>query len=157
MPYTHSLLGACGWAAGFAALIWLVMRQRTAAMIMAAMVLSHWLLDFLVHRPDLTLAGSPPLLGLGLWNAPLIEKPLELAMAFGTLGYYAASSRPSSPRAGLALWVFAAVLALVQAIDWFGPRTTTVDASQPLTALAAYSVIAMLGVWLQSTRAKRDG
>jgi hypothetical protein len=155
MPYSHSLLGACALAAGFGALVYAVVRSRAAAMIAAAMVLSHWVLDLLVHRPDLTLAGSPPLLGLGLWNAPLIEKPLEIGMAYGALAYYAASTRPASSRAGLALGVFAAVLAVVQAIDWFGPRTTVVDAGTPITALAAYSVIAALAVWLQATRAPR--
>jgi hypothetical protein len=155
MPYSHSLLGAGALAAGFAGLAWLLVRSRAAALIAAAMVLSHWLIDYLVHRPDLTLAGHPPLLGLGLWNMPLIEKPLELAMAFGTLAFYIVRTRPGTSRAMLALALFAAVLALVQAIDWFGPRTTVVDSGQPLTALAAYSVIAALAVWLQATRTLR--
>jgi hypothetical protein len=46
------------------------------------------------------------------------------------------------------------VLAQVQAINWFGPRTTGVDASLPLTALAAHRMITALPVWLQSTRAQ---
>ena len=155
MPYTHSLLGTCVWAAGFGALVWLVLRSRQAGFIAAIMVVSHWLVDLLVHRPDLTLAGSPPALGFGLWNMPLIEKPLELAMAFGSLAFYAARTRPASARAGWAMGTLVAVLALCQSIDWFGPRTTVVDASQSITALAAYSVIAALAVWVQSTRAKR--
>jgi membrane-bound metal-dependent hydrolase YbcI (DUF457 family) len=150
MPYTHSLLGTCVWAAGFAALVWLFTRRPVAALLAAAAVVSHWLVDLLVHRPDLTLAGSPPLLGLGLWNLPLVEKPLELAMAFGALAFYAARTRPKA----LPLAVLAGVLALCQAIDWFGPRTTVVDAGQPITALTAYSVLAALAVWTQSTRAK---
>ncbi len=152
MPYTHSLFGTCIWAAGFAALVWLVWRSRFGALLAAMAVISHWLVDLLVHRPDLTLGGSPPLLGFGLWNAPLIEKPLELAMAFGGLAFYAARTRPKSPRAGLALGALAVVLALCQAIDWFGPRTTEVTVGQPITALAAYTVIAGLAVWVQSTR-----
>ena len=157
MPYTHSLLGSCVWAAGFGVFVGLLFRSRQAALIAAAMVVSHWLVDYLVHRPDLTLAGAPPKLGLGLWNMPMVEKPLELAMAFGSLAFYAARTRPASARAGWALASLVAVLALCQSIDWFGPRTTVVDASQPITALAAYTVIAALAVWVQSTRAKRDG
>ncbi len=150
MPYTHSLLGACVWATGFALLVWLFTRRPAAAWLAAMAVVSHWLVDLIVHRPDLTLAGSPPLLGLGLWNRPLIEKPFELAMAFGGLAFYAASTRPKR----LPLGVLALVLGLCQAIDWFGPRTTEVTPAQPITALAAYSVIALLAVWVQSTRAK---
>ena len=154
MPYTHSLLGTGVWAAGFAALIGLIFRSHQAALIAALVVVSHWLVDYLVHRPDLTLAGSPPKLELGLWNTPLIERPLELGMAFGALAFYIARTRPASTRAGWALGVFVVVLALVQAVDWFGPRTTVVDASLPLTALTAYSVLTALAVWLQSTRVK---
>lgn len=154
MPYTHSLLGACVWAAGFAALVWLMFRSRTGALISALVVVSHWLIDFLVHRPDLTLAGLPPKLGLGLWNMPLIEKPLELVFAFGSLAFYLARTRPASPRAGWALGLLIVAFAVVQSIDWFGPRTTVVDASLPLTALSAYIVLTALAVWVQSTRAK---
>jgi membrane-bound metal-dependent hydrolase YbcI (DUF457 family) len=150
MPYTHSLLGTCVWAAGFAALVWLFTRRPAAAGLAAMAVVSHWLVDLLVHRPDLTLAGTPPLLGLGLWNMPLIEKPLELGLAFGGLAFYAMHARPR----GLPLAVLAVVLGLCQAIDWFGPRSTEVTASQPITALAAYTVIAALAVWVESTRAK---
>ena len=160
MPYTHSLLGTCVWAAGFAAIVGLIFRSRpaasSAALITAVMVISHWLLDYLVHRPDLTLAGSPPLLGLGLWNMPMVEKPLEVALIFGSLAFYIVRTRPTSPRAGWALGVLAAALAIVQSIDWFGARTTVVDASLPLTALAAYCVMTALAVWLQSTRKIRS-
>ncbi len=68
MPYTHSLVGALAWSAAFAVLVWLVLRDGTAGLIAGAVVLSHWLLDLLVHVPDLTIAGNPPKLGFGLWN-----------------------------------------------------------------------------------------
>lgn len=151
MPYTHSLLGTGVWAAGFAALVWLVTHRPAAAGLAAMAVVSHWLIDLLVHRPDLTLAGSQPFLGLGLWNLPVVEKPLELALAFGSLTFYAAHARPKA----LPLAVLALFLALCQAIDWFGPRSTEVTTSQPITALAAYTVIAGVAFWVESSRAKR--
>ena len=76
MPYTHSLIGSAVWASIFAALIFGVSQSRNAALIGALVVLPHWFLDLLVHIPDLTIAGSPPKLGLGLWNHPSIEIPL---------------------------------------------------------------------------------
>jgi hypothetical protein len=151
MPYTHSLLGTGVWAAGFAALVWLVTHRPAAAGLAAMAVVSHWLVDLLVHRPDLTLAGSQPFVGLGLWNLPVVEKPLELALAFGSLTFYAARARPKA----LPLAVLALVLALCQAIDWFGPRSIEVTTSQPVTALAAYTVIAGIAFWVESSRAKR--
>ena len=60
MPWTHSLIGAVGWGAAFAVAIKLIRGTWTAGAIGGAVVVSHWLIDVLVHRPDLTLAGSPP-------------------------------------------------------------------------------------------------
>ena len=98
MPYTHSLLGSFVFAGAFAGLIWLGTTNRTAALIGGAVVLSHWFLDLLVHIPDLTLAGSPPKLGLGLWNYPWLEIPLELGITVGALWFYARKRQPSGPR-----------------------------------------------------------
>src|SRR3546814_905171 len=82
-PDTHRLLGAAVWGAVFAALGGFVTRRRAAAVGAGLVVLSHWLLDLIVHIPDLTLFGAPPKLGLGLWNHPLIEMPLEIALTGG--------------------------------------------------------------------------
>lgn len=155
MRYSHSLLGAAVLAAGFAGLTLVLTGRRAAALIAAAIVLSHWLLDYLVHSPDLTLTGAPPKLGLGLWNMPLIERPLEVFLAFGALAFYAARTRHVGSQALWAIGVFAGVLGLFQAIDWFGPRTAVVDAGQPLTALLAFTVLAALAFWVQSTRQNR--
>ena len=93
MPYTHSLVGTLVWAAlaGVATWRWLHaarIRRLPASSSLAAStgvavgaaVTSHWLLDLLVHRPDLTLWGAPPKLGLGLWNFPAPALALELGL-----------------------------------------------------------------------------
>ena len=91
-------------------------------MISGAVVLSHWFLDLLVHAPDLTLAGSPPMLGFGLWNYPGIAMPLEIIITFGALWYFVVKSRATSPRAGMALGFLVLLLAALQAFNWFAPE-----------------------------------
>ena len=81
-------------------------------------MLSHWLLDLLVHRPDLTLWGSPPKLGLGLWNAPLLAYMLELALVAGSAAFYAAH-RKLSPRARTGLAALVVLLAALQTFAAF--------------------------------------
>ncbi|OYW48923.1 MAG: hypothetical protein B7Y36_03940 [Novosphingobium sp. 28-62-57] len=154
MRYSHSLLGAAVFGALFGGLVLAFTRSRAAAGIAFACVLSHWLADWIVHAPDLTLAGSPPKLGLGLWNHPLAEHTLEVLLAFGSLAYYAACTRAAGPRAGLMLGLFAGVLALFQVLDWFSPRTTQVSAAQPLLALFAFTVLSALAMLVQATRSK---
>jgi len=151
MPYTHSLLGALLWGAVFGALVWIATRRRAAAIGAILVVLSHWLLDLLVHIPDLTLFGAPPKLGLGLWNHPLIEMPLEIALTGGALLYYAVRTR--APSGHKRLWVLAALLVLVQAIDWFGPKDPAYSLAIPATMLFAYALLALAAWWAGRDRA----
>ncbi|KAK0360414.1 hypothetical protein LTR94_027393, partial [Friedmanniomyces endolithicus] len=80
MRYTHSLIGTFGFAAGWAVVARLRRQSWRVAWIGAAVVASHWLLDWLVHAPDLTLLGAGHRYGLALWNRPQIEMPLELGL-----------------------------------------------------------------------------
>jgi hypothetical protein len=153
MPWTHSLLGAFAWAAAFAAVLRITIGNWTVALIGGAVVVSHWLLDLVVHVPDLTLAGSPPKLGLGLWNHPAIAMPLEIGLLLGTAGLYAISTRAiDKPRA---LFILVAVLLVFQAIHWFGPPPTTVDISLWGLALAVFVIATRLASWVARNRVPR--
>jgi len=152
MPYTHSLLGSAIFALVFGALLFAATRSRTGALIAAAVVLSHWFLDLLVHVPDLTLAGSPPKLGFGLWNHPSIEMPLELALTFGSLWLYAKVAQPKA----LPLASLAGVLLLLQAVNWFGPVEPEVTAGTSLLAFFAFGLAALLAWWVYRSESRKQ-
>jgi hypothetical protein len=143
MPYTHSLVGASIWATAFGALLWLATQNRAGALLAAAVVLSHWFLDWLVHVPDLTIAGSPPKLGLGLWNYPMIEMPLELFLTFGALWLYARARKPGI----VPLLTLGSVMLLLQAVNWFGPVEPEVTAGTSLLAFVAFGLITLAAWW----------
>ena len=88
MPYTHSLVGVFGWAAlaGAAAFAW--QRSAHAALVVGAAVASHWLADWLVHRPDLLLWSGSAKHGLALWNLPLVALALELGLLVASAGVW---------------------------------------------------------------------
>ena len=152
MPFTHSLLGSAVWAAGFALLIWLATKNRTGAVLAGAVVLSHWLLDWLVHVPDLTLAGGEPKLGLGLWNLPVVAMPLEAGLLFAAFAFYWSRTKPTSRWTGWAGAALAALLALFQAINWFGPPPEAANMELMTTALASFTIAALAAWWLEQTR-----
>jgi hypothetical protein len=83
-PISHSLVTVVAWGALFGAVhFWRRRRKRDAA-VLAALVVSHWLLDFVSHRPDMPLWPGGPKLGLGLWNHVGATVGVELLMfAFG--------------------------------------------------------------------------
>lgn len=145
MPYTHSLLGTAIWAGVFGALVWAATKRREAAIGAALVVVSHWFIDLLVHIPDLTLFGAPPKLGLGLWNHPLVAMPLEALLIGGAFLYY--MRRTQAPTGDRRLWMLAALLATVQAVDWFGPKEPVYSLAIPATMLAAYAVLAGTAAW----------
>ena len=87
-PWSHSLLMAVVWAIAFAGVYALFTRYVRGAVVLFAGVLSHWVLDFVTHRPDLPLYPGGPKVGLGLWNAPIPALAIEAAMfAIGILVY----------------------------------------------------------------------
>lgn len=158
MPLTHSLVGALAWSLGFALLIAAATRRAVAGLIAGLVVLSHWLIDLLVHAPDLTLAGSPPKLGLGLWNYPLIEIPLELAFAYGGLAWYLARTRATSAAGRWAPWLLAAAMAGLQAFNWLSPVPAAIVDPAPVSSgflgLFAYTLLAVIAWWVASNRAR---
>jgi hypothetical protein len=149
MPYTHSLLGSAFWAVAFGALVWLSSRIRSAAVIAGAVVLSHWFLDLLVHVPDLTIVGSPPKLGLGLWNHAAVEIPLELALTFGAMWLYARARKPkAAPLLVLGILMFS-----LQAINWFGPEEAEVTWGTSLLAFVAFGLMTLAAWWAARSEA----
>jgi len=156
MPYTHSLLGSSIWALAFGLLIWLVTKNRTGAVIGGAVVLSHWFLDLLVHRPDLTLFGVPPKFGLGLWNFPSNEMPLEIIITFGALVFYIVKTRAISPKSTIALSLLTVLLFAFQSINWFGPEPEAADAAMSIMGLASFTVAAAAAWWLGKTRTLKN-
>jgi hypothetical protein len=121
-PISHSLLMGLVWGAVLGLGYWLRHRHVGAAVAVALCVPSHWLLDLLMHRPDLPLfPGHSPLLGLGLWNHPLAGQLLE-TLLFG-LGLYCYLRRTvARSRTGTwALWGLVGFLLLIHVSSLLGP------------------------------------
>jgi hypothetical protein len=125
---SHSLVGALVIAIVAGALAHWAWGRR-AGWVIGAMVFSHWILDLIVHRPDLPIlpanAGNLPLLGFGLWQVPAASAVVELALAFGGAYLYWQSARrapaestdPQHLRALLASGVTGVLVVLLLATD----------------------------------------
>ena len=153
MPYTHSLLAALLWSAG--ALLGYRLFPRwglagRAAFVVGLAVFSHWILDFLVHRPDLPLYDNTAKVGLGLWNAPALAFALEAGLLFGGMWLYFGTG--SVPR--LRMVLFGLVMLAIQAYVFFGPPPGS-DKAAAWTALAAYAVFAGVVARLERPTSKR--
>ena len=81
MPWTHSLPAVFAWSVGAALLVMLLLRLPLwASVVVGLTVFSHWMLDLLVHRPDLALWPGGERVGFSLWNYPVPEQAVEMGL-----------------------------------------------------------------------------
>jgi membrane-bound metal-dependent hydrolase YbcI (DUF457 family) len=128
-PWSHSLLMLGVWAALLAALYLFFRRYPRGALIVAALVVSHWVLDVASHRPDMPLVPwGGPLIGLGLWYSQSATVAVEgIALAVGTW-LYAQNTEPVDHIGRHAFTTFVLVIAAVYLASLFGPAPPNVSA-----------------------------
>jgi len=150
MPYTHSLVGTLIWS-GAAFLIYKLVRgaktSNTAALIVAFAVFSHWILDLIVHRPDLAIYDNVLKVGFGLWNHRCLEFALEIAILVGGVLIYLKRNSSVARKAGIT--TFAVVLILIQVWNTVAGRRPTSDRTFAITALIFYTLFAGIAFLLE--------
>jgi hypothetical protein len=143
-PLSHGLPGALALSILAAlAMRGLLKTPWRAAVLVGAVVFSHWLLDFLVHRPDLELWPRGPMVGLSGWNAPVPEATLEIGLLAIAGGAWMAARNAR----GLSLWpglLFLAGLIGAQLGQQFMPL---VDGEPRDFAVSALAVYVSLTAW----------
>ncbi|MBL8543521.1 MAG: hypothetical protein JNJ63_06890 [Hyphomonadaceae bacterium] len=140
MPWTHSLPAAFAWSAGAAILVKLLLRLPTwASTVVGLTVFSHWLLDLLVHRPDLALWPGGANVGLGLWNYPVPEQAVEIGLLAVCGGAWVASRKGLGRFAWPAI-AFIGFLVTLQIVAMLQP--------QPAGELPSQAGVMILAIYL---------
>ena len=150
-PISHSAVSVLLWATVFGAVFYLARRSRIGALVLAAAVVSHWLLDALTHRPDLPLVwGGEARIGLGLWNSVAGTLAIELMMFAIGVAFYLRSTRASDRTGTLGLWSLVAFLLLVYLGNLFG----TPPPSSAFVAWAGQAqwILVVWGYWIDRHR-----
>ena len=111
-PITHSLLMAAVWSVLVGIAYYALRRNTRSTWVVGLAVLSHWVLDYLVHRPDLLLWPGGPKVGLGLWNSWVLETALEAAIFAGGVWVYISVTRALDNIGRYALWALVVFLFL---------------------------------------------
>lgn len=121
-PWSHSLLMAVLWGIVLAAMArWRGVEPRGAALV-AALVVSHWVLDFITHAPDMPLwPGQSPSLGLGLWNSIAGTYAVEGLLWVGALALYLRKREARSWVGRVALWSFVGICTFMWASGPWAP------------------------------------
>lgn len=128
-PVSHSLLAVLGWAVVLALVHFALRRRRRDALVVGAAVVSHWILDALVHRPDLPLyPGDSPRVGLGLWQSVPGTLLLELSLFAAAVWLYFGTTRARDATGRWAAWGLVAALLVIYLANAYGPPPPSVEA-----------------------------
>jgi membrane-bound metal-dependent hydrolase YbcI (DUF457 family) len=150
-PWSHSLVASLAWASAFAAVYWVVRRRLHGAWWLAALVVSHWVLDWVSHRPDMPLyPGEIQPHGLGLWNSVPATLVVESTLFVAGLAIYLRATRARDRTGVFALWALVAVLIAGYLGAAFGPPPPSVDAIA-YSGLLGYLTVAW-GWWIDRHR-----
>jgi hypothetical protein len=155
MPYTHGLPGAIVLSlilGGIVALFTTGNRGATILLVAAASF-SHWVLDLLVHTPDLPLYDNTAKVGFGLWRHVAFSFPLELIVLGLGAWLYALMTGFASAKGRYVFWGFVVFLAAMQVYANFGPPPASPEV-MAVMALAFYLVLALLAAWVERIAAK---
>lgn len=155
MPWTHSLPAALVWSLGAALLVCLFLPMR-ASVAVGLTVFSHWLLDLLVHRPDLALWPGGERVGLALWNYPVIEQAVEIGL-MAICGAAWVASRKTLGRVAWPAIGFIGFLITLQIVAMLSPQPEgPLEATSGATILAIYLVVVVAAA-LTDIRGKARG
>lgn len=121
-PYTHSLVMAIVWSLVLGGLYFAVSRYGRGAVVVAAGVFSHWVLDFVTHRPDMPLyPGSTTYLGLGLWNSRLGTVLVEVPLFLAGVWIYNRVTRARDRIGSVAFWALVVFVSIIYVMNIFSP------------------------------------
>lgn len=156
-PYSHSLLMLIVWGVvlGYAYQTFEHARVQTVALL-AALVVSHWILDFVTHRADMPLYPGSAKFGLGLWNSVPATLVVECAMFAVGVAIYLRGTRA---RDAIGRWAFAGLVALLlvaYAGNLAGGAPPSVSAIV-IVGIAGFAVILALSEWADRHRDEKKG
>jgi hypothetical protein len=128
-PFSHSLLMACVWGLILGLGYYLIKRNKRGSIVVGLCVVSHWVLDLIVHGTDLPLfPGNSTLVGFGLWNHKVLEVVIELSIFIIGLTIYLRNTKAINKTGRFGFWSLIIFLILIHLGNLFGPPPTNTTA-----------------------------
>ena len=152
-PWSHSLSMAIIWGVAAGRVAAGVLKHARAGLVIGLTVLSHWVLDYVTHRPDLPLWPGGRVVGLGLWNSIPLTLLVEGTWFVAAVVVYARATRS---RDGVGRWAFWLLVGLTAAIWISGPFSPPPPSGAAIAGVAlALWMYPVWAHWIERHRVKR--
>jgi hypothetical protein len=130
-PISHSLVAQLGWGAVIGLIYFVWKRDRRNALLVGALVPTHWILDFIAHRPDMPVYPGGPKYGLGMWNSVPLTLAVEYVLFAAGIALYLSATRAKDKAGHLVFWSLAVFLGVVYAGSLSGPPPPNIQVLAP--------------------------
>jgi hypothetical protein len=150
-PLSHSLFAVFIWAIIFGIIYYLIRKNIRASIWLGALVLSHWVLDFISHKPDLQIVPwSSTVVGLGLWNSVPLTVFIEVSIFLIGVYLYITTTKAKNKTGIYAFWSLVIFLMLMYIMNLFSPPPPS---AEPIgyVGLAQWLIVAW-GYWIGKNR-----
>ncbi|MGE5323618.1 MAG: hypothetical protein ACM3SW_12175 [Actinomycetota bacterium] len=152
-PISHSLATDVLWGTLLAAAYYLVRRHWRGSLLIFTLVLSHWVLDLIAHRPDMPLApGIHRYYGFGLYNSRPGMIIVEGLIWLGGIVLYLRSTRSRKKLGTYMFWFGVAILTWIWVVSLKGqpPPGTAVQAA--ISSLVFMTLTVLWAYWVDHLR-----
>lgn len=150
-PFSHGFLSVFLLSIIFGAVYFILKRNLKSSILLGSLVLSHWILDLIVHRPDLPLIPwSDVKVGLGLWNSVILTLIVEGFIFIAGAYLYIKTTKAENKKGSIGLWSLVVFLIIVYLMNVFGPPPPSSDA----IAIAGLSqwLLIIWAYWIDKNR-----
>jgi len=150
-PFSHSLIGVLIWAILFGLVYFSIKRNFKSSVLLGALVISHWILDLITHRPDLPIVpGNDFKVGLGLWNSVILTLLIEGFIFLAGAYLYIKSTKAQNKKGKIGLWSLIIFLIIIYTINVFSAPPPSTEAIA-VAGLFQWAIVAW-GYWIDRNR-----
>jgi len=151
-PFSHSLIGVLIWAILFGAVYFAVRKDLKTSLVLGTLVLSHWILDLITHRPDLPIliGSNSQLVGFGLWNSIIATIIIESSIFIAGIYLYSVVTKAKNKVGTYSLWALVIFFIIVYISNILSPPPESSEAIG-YVGLAQWLLIAW-AYWIDRNR-----
>jgi hypothetical protein len=130
-PISHSLVAQLGWGALIGLIYFGLKRDGASALLVGALVPTHWVLDFIAHRPDMPIYPGGAKYGLGMWNSIPLTLAVEYVLFAAGIALYLSATSAKDKTGHLAFWSLVLLLGAAYPPSLFGPPPSNIQTLAP--------------------------